>query len=107
MPPHSELGPRSRVQVPEQLLGPLGLTVGALIVVGVLFRLWTGSIEKFIKRLENEIEDLRAEKARLTDVVETFPPIIRDLGDEIRKSHAAGPGRWEGDDRRRQPPRAR
>jgi hypothetical protein len=107
MPPHSELVPRSRVQVPEQLLGPLGLTVGALIVVGVLFRLWTASIEKFIKRLENEIEDLRAEKARLTDVVETFPPIIRDLGDEIRKSHAEGPGRWEGDDRRRQSQRVR
>jgi hypothetical protein len=65
------------------------------------------SIEKFIKRLENEIEDLRAEKARLTDVVETFPPIIRDLGDEIRKSHAEGPGRWEGDDRRRQSQRVR
>jgi hypothetical protein len=107
MPPHPELVPRSRVQIPQELLGPLGLTVAALIAAAVLFRAWTASIERLIKRLENEIADLRIEKARLTDVVETFPPIIRDLGDEIRKSHAEGPGRWEGDDRRRQPQRAR
>jgi hypothetical protein len=107
MPPHPELVPRSRVQIPQELLGPLGLTVGLLIVVGVLFKLYSAVLERYIKRLENEIEDLRKEKSRLTDVVDTFPPIIRDFGDDIRASHSEAHGEWDGrTERRRQPSRA-
>jgi hypothetical protein len=90
------------VQIPQELLGPLGLTVALLIAVGVLFRLWTGSIEKLIARYENEIVDLRAEKAHVTAIVDTFPPIIADLTDEIRQSHGRGAERWEGNERRRE-----
>jgi hypothetical protein len=102
MPPHPELVLSSRVQIPQELLGPLGLTVALLIAVGVLFRLWTGSIEKLIARYENEIVDLRAEKAHVTAIVDTFPPIIADLTDEIRQSHGRGAERWEGNERRRE-----
>jgi hypothetical protein len=101
MPPHPELVPRSRVQIPQELLGPLGLTVAALIAAGVLFRAWTASIERLIKRLESEVTDLRAEKAHVTAIVDTFPPIIADLTDEIRQSHGRGAERWEGNERRR------
>jgi hypothetical protein len=102
MPPHPELVPRSRVPIPEPLLGPIGLTAAALIAVAVLFRAWTASIERLIKRLESEITDLRAEKAHVTAIVDTFPPIIADLTDEIRQSHGRGAERWEGNERRRE-----
>jgi hypothetical protein len=59
------------------------------------------SIEKLIARYENEIVDLRAEKAHVTAIVDTFPPIIADLTDEIRQSHGRGAERWEGNERRR------
>jgi hypothetical protein len=98
------------VQIPQELLGPLGLTVAALIAAAVLFRAWTASIERLIKRLENEIEDLRKEKAHVTSIVDTFPPIIADLTDEIRTSHGRGAERWTGEERRREvdePRRAR
>jgi hypothetical protein len=62
---------------------------------------WTASIERLIKRLESEITDLRAEKAHVTAIVDTFPPIIADLTDEIRQSHGRGAERWEGNERRR------
>lgn len=89
------------MQIPEQLLGPLGLTAAALIAAAVLFRAWTASIERLIKRLESEITDLRKEKSHVTSIVDTFPPIIADLTDEIRQSHGRGAERWTGEERRR------
>jgi hypothetical protein len=100
MPPHPELVPRSRVQIPRSYSdrsaspSPFSSQSASCSDSGP-------AASSGHQAVENEVVDLRAEKAHVTAIVDTFPPIIADLTDEIRQSHGRGAERWEGNERRR------